>query len=87
MEAGLAGDTNLYYMALVERGTGNCSADDSGSRRGQPLRSNLAGSWPKEAKDPGLLPRDLADSLGCERQCSAEAAFSQDLFCPSPVPC
>ncbi|OWK14419.1 THOC5 [Cervus elaphus hippelaphus] len=87
VEAGLAGDTNLYYMALVERGTGNCSADDSGSRRGQPLRSNLPGSWPKEAKDPGILPRDLADSLGCERQCSAEAAFSQDLFCPSPVPC
>lgn len=23
VEAGLAGDTNLYYMALVERGTGN----------------------------------------------------------------
>lgn len=32
VEAGLAGDTNLYYMALVERGTGNCPADDSGSR-------------------------------------------------------
>lgn len=31
VEAGLAGDTNLYYMALVERGTGNHSAD-SGSR-------------------------------------------------------
>lgn len=33
MEAGLAEDTNLYYMALVERGTGKCSMAHAGSWR------------------------------------------------------
>lgn len=59
MEAGLAGDTNLYYMALVERGTGNCSADHSGSRQEEPLRIKRSQELLKGRKVPGILPQGL----------------------------